>query len=41
MKISKIKYFSFTFKLNKKKVLLKKLALERGVYKKIFAGEGI
>ena len=41
IKISRISYFSFSFKLNnKKKVSLKMLAL-RGVYKKMFAGGGL
>ena len=40
--MSKISVFSFTFKLNKKeKVPLKKIGLERGVYKNIFAGGGV
>ena len=41
IKISRISYFSFSFKLNnKKKVSLKMLAL-RGVYKKMFPGGGL
>ena len=35
-KTSKISYLSFTFKLNEKKVPLKKYGLETGGYKKTF-----
>ena len=42
IKISKIDYFSFTFKINeKKKVLLKNFGLEKGGYKKTFAGRRV
>ena len=41
IKLSKISYFSLSFKLNeKKKVWLKKIGLERVGCKKIFAGAG-
>ena len=41
IKIFKINYFSFPFKLNEKKVPLKKIGLESGGYKKIFARGGV
>ena len=42
IKIPKVSYFSFSFKLNeKKKMPFKKYGMERKGYKKIFAGEGV
>ena len=42
IKVFKIGYFSFTFKLNeKKKVPVKKFSLERGVTRKYFLEDGV
>ena len=41
IKIFKIRYFSFTFKLNEKNKVLLKIWFGEGGYKKIVVGEGV